>query len=107
MNSNEVRKNHNKIENVFNHVSMKTHIIEQTIFYLNVNINHFTLFSDIHSNLMLLQHKLTNISIMLKLEHLINADVVNKTSILQADILIDNINLNKIIKILALIYFVY
>ena len=56
---------------------------------------------------MLLQHELTNILIMLKLEHLTNADVVNKTSVLQVDILADDISLSKIIKILALIYFVY
>src|SRR5436189_45782 len=83
-------KNDNKIENVFNHASMKTHIIEQTIFYLNININCSALFSDIHFDLILLQHQLMNILIMLKLECLTNADVVNKILVLQADILADN-----------------
>ena len=107
MNSNEVRKNHNEIENILNHASMKIHTIEQTVFYFDVDINCLTLFSDIHSDLMLLQHELIDISIMLKLEHLTNADVVNKIFVLQASILADNISLNKIIKILILIYFVY
>ena len=44
---------------------------------------------------------------MLKLECLTHADVVNKTSVLQAHILADDMSLNKIIEILALIYFVY
>ena len=74
---------------------MKTHTIEQMIFYLNVNIDYFTLFSDIHSDLTLLQHELTDILIMLKLEHLTNADVVNKTSVLQADILTDNMSVTE------------
>ena len=65
------------------------------------------LFSDIHSDLTLLQHELTNILIMLKLEHLTNADVANKTFVLQADILTDDMSLNKIIEILILIYFAY
>ena len=107
MNSNKVRKNHNKIKNVFDHASMKTHTIKQTIFYFDVDIDCSVLFSDIHSDLTLLQHELMSILIMLKLEHLTNADVVNKTSVLQADILADNMSLNKIIEILALIYFVY
>ena len=107
MNSNKVKKNHSKIKNVLDHANMKTHIIEQTIFYFNVNIDCSALFSDIHSDLMLLQHELTDISIMLKLEHLTNTDIVNKTFVLQADILINDMNLNKIIKILILIYFAY
>ena len=107
MNSNKIRKNHNKIKNVFNHINMKTHIIEQTIFYFDVNIDYSVLFSDIHFDLMLLQHELMSILIMLKLECLTNADVVNKTSVLQADILADDMSLSKIIKILALIYFIY
>ena len=107
MNSNKIKKNHNKIKNIFDHVNIKIHTIEQMIFYFNVDIDYLILFSDIHSDLMLLQHELTSILIMLKLEHLTNANVVNKTSVLQADILADNMNLNKIIKILVLIYFVY
>ena len=107
MNLNEIRKNHSKIKNVLNHTSMKTHTIEQTVFYLDIDINYLVLFSDIHSDLMLLQHELMSILIMLKFECLTNADVVNKTSVLQADILADNMSLNKIIKILALIYFAY
>ena len=107
MNSNEIEKNHNKIKNVLNHTSMKTHTIEQTVFYFDVDINHFILFSDIHFDLTLLQHELMSVSIMLKLECLTNADVVNKTSVLQANILTDDMSLNKIIKILTLIYFTY
>ena len=107
MNSNKVEKNHNEIENVFNYASMKTYTIEQMIFYFDVDINCSMLFSDIHSDLMLLQYQLMNVLIMLKLKCLTNADVVNKTFVLQADILADNMNLSKIIEILALIYFVY
>ena len=107
MNKNKIRKDHNEVENIFNHVNMKIHIIEQTVFYFKVNINYFTLFSDIHFDLTLLQHQLMNVSIILKFEHLTHADIVNKTSVLQADILIDDMNLNKIIEILTLIYFVY
>ena len=107
MNSNKIEKNHNKIKNILNYINMKTYIIEQMIFYLNINIDYLMLFSDIHFDLMLLQHELMSILIMLKLECLTNADVVNKTSVLQADILTDNMNLSKIIEILTLIYFAY
>ena len=107
MNSNKIEKNHNEIKNILNYTSMKTHIIEQTIFYFNVDIDCSALFSNIHSNLMLLQHELMNVSIMLKLEYLTNANIVNKISVLQANILTDNMSLNKIIEILILIYFMY
>ena len=86
---------------------MKTHIFYQVVENLDLNVNNSALFLELCFSLMLLSHQLTEDSMMLKIKQTAYHFHVNNKSAFQVLILANDMNLEKIIEVLFLIYFTY
>ena len=74
---------------------MSTHNLIQDVKYFNFNIDNLILFFYIYDNFKFFCHQIISISIMLKWEQMtFNCDL-KKKSALQAEIMINNMNLKK------------
>src|SRR5436190_24011942 len=94
-----------KIDDILNHVNMNIYNSNHTITIFELDFNNSALFSDLYSSFILLKHQIMIISTILELEQFADKYVVDKTSIFQVRILINDMSLKKTIIILEFIYF--
>ena len=105
-NSDENKLN-DDINKILDHASMKIHITDHAAEHLHLNVSHSVLFSELHFSIILLSYQFNEVLIMREQKQLSFDAIIYNKSVLQTDILTDNMNLKKIIEILALTYIVY
>ena len=96
-----------KINDILNYISMNIYNSDYTVTIFKLNFNNSALFSDLYSSFILLKHQMMIISTMTEQKQFADNCVADKISTFQAEILINNISLEKTITIFRLVYFIF